>query len=252
VYLRRATQKDSGAAIVLLPGIIMPAELRYEPLARELGNGVQTFTKELEVYDRALNRDVYSIDEEVIGLARAVDVAGIERFFLYGHSAGGAVSLAFALSHPDRLLGLALDEPATDFSADTRAAWAALLEPIGDLPESERQLAFLKTQVAPNVEIQVSSGPAPEWMADRPAGIEAFTTAFHAYRLPAPLSIFTGPVYFSFGTLTNPIWRHMRDRLASGFPNFTSEEYVGLHHLNTSHVAEPARVARALRTCWNI
>ena len=34
------------------------------------------------------------------------------------------------------------------------------------------------------------------------------------------------------------------------FPDFTSELYEGLHHLNTSHQAQPARVADALRKLW--
>jgi hypothetical protein len=42
----------------------------------------------------------------------------------------------------------------------------------------------------------------------------------------------------------------MRDRLAGLFEDFTAERYVGLHHLNTSHQAEPDRVAAALKKMW--
>jgi pimeloyl-ACP methyl ester carboxylesterase len=251
--LQRANDVGSGPAIVFLPGIIMPAEFRYPSLIRELGSGVRAFTKELEVYDARRPREGYTIDLEVKGLARAADTAGLDRFFAYGHSGGGAVSLAFAAAYPQRLLGLGLDEPASDYSEGTKAAWAGTFDPIKALQASERMPAFMRAQVAPGVELPAPPpGAQPEWMASRPAGVEAFIEAIDSYVLAGPPSAFAGPVYYSFGTLTNPIWRDMRARLASAFPNFTSEEYDGLHHLNTSHAAEPARVAAALRRVWNL
>jgi pimeloyl-ACP methyl ester carboxylesterase len=190
---------------------------------------------------------------EVEGLERATEEAGHDRFFLYGHSGGGAVALAFAAAHPERLLGLGLDEPASDFSDETKVASAKALAAMTALPAEERLSAFLRAQVAPGVELPAPApGPPPEWMASRPAGIEAFSTALDAYSLSSPVSAFKGPVYYSFGSLTNPIWREIRLRLSEAFPDFTSEEYEGLHHLNTSHAARPAEVAAALRRAWRI
>ncbi len=56
---------------------------------------------------------------------------------------------------------------------------------------------------------------------------------------------------FSHGSLSHTSWIGMKDRLATLFPNFTAERYDGLHHFNTSHQAEPARVAAALRHHWS-
>jgi hypothetical protein len=42
----------------------------------------------------------------------------------------------------------------------------------------------------------------------------------------------------------------MRDRLEELFPDFTSERFDGIHHLNTSHQAEPERVAKLLKKFW--
>ena len=42
----------------------------------------------------------------------------------------------------------------------------------------------------------------------------------------------------------------MQTRLAGWFPDFTGEVYEGLHHLNTSHQAEPDRVAATLVAFW--
>jgi len=250
--LRRANDETTGPIIVFLPGIVAPAEIRYAALVRELGGGVQAFTKDLEIYESATPQQDYSIGEEVAGLAAAADAAGVDRFFLYGHSAGGAISLAFAGRHPDRLLGLALDEPASDYSAETKATWARLLGPIQDLPAGERTPAFLAAQVAPEVKLPAPPpGSPPEWMGKRPAGIEAFMAAMDSYEDTGPLT-YHGPVYYSHGSLSQPIWLGIRDRLASRFSNFTSEEYEGLHHMNTSHAAEPARVAASLRRVWKL
>ncbi len=250
--LRQANDASAGPAIVFLPGIIMPAELRFAPLIRELGSGIRAFTKELEVYAPTGSDERYTLDLEVAALARAADARRIDRFYLYGHSAGGAISIAFAAAHPERLLGLGLDEPASDFTQETEAAWAKQLDPINALPADEQLSAFMRAQVASGVPLPPPpAGEPPAWMASRPAGVEAFTAAMSGYA-PNARAPFAGPVYYSFGAQTNPIWRDIRSRLASVYPNFQSEEYQGLHHLNTSHVAEPGRVAAALRRVWSI
>ena len=42
-----------------------------------------------------------------VGILRAAEAAGFERFHLVGYSGGGAISAAFAARHPERLLSLA-------------------------------------------------------------------------------------------------------------------------------------------------
>jgi pimeloyl-ACP methyl ester carboxylesterase len=251
--LQRANDETSGPVIVFLPGIVAPAAGRYGPLISELGAGVQALTKDLEIYDSSRDQGAYSIQVEVNSLADAADAADVDRFYLYGHSAGGAIALAFASAHPERLAGLALDEPASDFSDETKAAWRAAFEPVMQLPPEQRTPAFLAAQVATGVSPPPPQpGPPPPWMASRPAGIERFLVALEQHAEPAPPPKFEGPVYFSHGSLSNPVWLGIRDRLRSRFPNFTVEEYEGLHHLNTSHAAEPARVAASLRRVWDL
>ncbi len=244
--------RDVRIPIIFLPGIIMPAALRYAPLIRELGDAVHPVTKELEVYAGATPPADYSIDAEVEGISRAADAAGFERFHLYGHSGGGACALAYVATHPKRVLSLAVDEPATDFSAVQRAQMQDKLQEIGHLPPSERTRNFLQWQLAPGVEPPPAPpGPPPEWMAIRPAGINAFMGALLRFRLTADhLRRFDRPVYYSYGSLSNSEWQVMRDRLAMLFLDFTPELYEGASHLNTSHQREPARVAAALQRLW--
>jgi pimeloyl-ACP methyl ester carboxylesterase len=239
--------------VVFLPGIIMPARDRYSALINELGADVTAVTKDLEVYRLPEPPSGYSIDTEVAGISRTADERGFDRFHLYGHSAGGAVSIAFAAAHPERLLSLALDEPAMDFTPEDHAdvRWAEFAR-IVTLPVPERMVAFLKTQLNPGVELAPSPpDPQPAWMAQRPAGVVAFISAARQHVIPEhQLRAFDRPVYYSHGSLSALNWEQCCRRLERVFPDFTSELYLGLHHLNTSHVAEPHRVATALRSLW--
>lgn len=236
---------------MFLPGIIAPAAIRYAPLIEHLG-GVNAVTKDLEVYATPLPPEDYSIRLEVEGVSAAADAAGFDRFHLYGHSGGGAVALAYVAAHPDRVVSLAIDEPAYDFTEAVRADMVPFDELAGQ-PVADRMRAFMQLQVAPGVELPAPpDGPQPPWMTNRPAGIDAFLVAIERYeRVGDQYRAYTGPVLYTWGSLTNPRWDAMRDRLAGLFPNFSSERFEGLHHLNTSHQAEPARVATLLTDLWS-
>src|SRR6266849_719989 len=97
---------------ILLPGGVMPADLAYGALLEALDDDVEAIAKELEVYAGPEPPPGYTLDHEIDGVLRAADEAGFERFHLVGYSGGGASSLAFAAKHPERLLSLALLEPA--------------------------------------------------------------------------------------------------------------------------------------------
>jgi pimeloyl-ACP methyl ester carboxylesterase len=238
--------------VVLLPGVLMPADARYARLVEALGGG-DAWPKNLELYAGDVPADDYGIATEVAGLERFVDARGADRFHLYGHSAGGSIALAFAAEHGERLLSLALDEPATDFSADDReliaSLWAGSLD---DLPVPQRMETFARAQLRPGVDVPpLPTGPPSPGMAGRPAGLAVIERAIAGHRIDdSALRRFAGPVYFSLGSLSNARWELMADRLAAVFDSFQVECYQGLHHLNTSHAAEPERVAAALTRLW--
>ena len=166
--------------VMFLPGIIAPAAIRYEALIARLPD-VYPLPKDLEVYASDAPPADYSIALEVAGVDRGADEAGFERFHLYGHSGGGAVALAYAAARPERLLSLAVDEPAFDFTQEGHADLDEF-RPIASLPVRERMRAFMKLQVSPAVEIAPPrKGPPPAWMAARPAGIDAFLAALERH-----------------------------------------------------------------------
>jgi len=247
-----SSDQNGRVPVVFLPGILMPVALRYAPLLRELDGAVQAVTKELEVYATEPPPAHHTIEVEVEGISRAADAAGFESFHLYGHSGGGACALAYAAAHPERVLSLAVDEPASDFSPEDQAERQVRLATLDRLSPSERLPTFLKWQLAPGVELPgPASGPPPDWMANRPAGVNAFMHAITRYRLDLErLRTFDRPVYYSYGSLSSPEWEAKRDRLNALFPDFTAERYDGASHFNTSHLQDPARVASALRRLW--
>jgi pimeloyl-ACP methyl ester carboxylesterase len=247
-----STSPREAVPVLFLPGILMPASLRYERLFGVLGDDVHAVAKELEIYrGPSVPPPGYAFEDEIEGIGRAADEAGFARFHLYGHSGGGACALALAALRPERVLSLALDEPAIDFSPEDVRELREVHLPIADLPPEQRMGAFLRTLLREDVPPPAALEKRPPWMTDRPAGVAAFVRALAEADVPFErLGRFERPVYYSYGSLSNETWERMAERLSGVFPNVTVDRYEGLSHLNTSHIAEPERVAAALRRLW--
>jgi pimeloyl-ACP methyl ester carboxylesterase len=236
---------------LFLPGIVAPASLRYAPLLQHLKD-VNALVCELAVYAGDSPPPNYSIDTEIDAIDAAADRAKFDRFHLCAHSGGGACALAYIAKRPERVLTLAVDEPATDLTAGDHAdPYWKLIDEARSLPDREATLAFLRLQLAPGALPPIPQGAPPPWMAKRPAGIRAISRVLERYEVdPDRYRSFHKPVLYTHGSMSHPRWIAMRDRLAGLFPDFRAELFEGLHHLNTSHQAEPARTADLLRAHW--
>ena len=242
--------------VILLPGSVLPAELAYAPLIHALGPDLDAVAKDLEVYASDEPPKDYSLDLEVAGVLREVDGRGWDRFHIAGYSGGGAAALALAARDPERLLSLALLEPAWagnwDLDAAERALWEEY-ERLESLPHEQFMRAFMQLQVRPAVALAPPpAGDPPPWMAKRPAGIGAFMRAFKTYELDrSALEHFTQPVYFALGGLSNPDqFGEIARRLAGVFPDFEIETFEDRHHFDPPHRIEPDRLADSLRAVW--
>jgi pimeloyl-ACP methyl ester carboxylesterase len=241
---------------ILLPGGVMPADLAYGPLIEDLGDDVDAIAKDLEIYAGPEPPVAYTLDHEIAGVLRAARDAGFDRFHLVGYSGGGASSVAFAAKHPERLLSLALLEPAwmgnDDLSPEERGLWREF-ERIATLPTAEMMSAFVAAQLAPGVQPpSPPPGPPPRWMATRPAGLRALINTFTSSSLDLDaLRAFQQPVYFALGARSNPsYYARIAERAGTIFPNFTLEVFDERHHFDPPHRIEPERTARALRAHW--
>jgi pimeloyl-ACP methyl ester carboxylesterase len=242
--------------VILLPGGVMPADLAYGDLVEALGEDVEAIAKDLEVYADPEPPADYSLEYEVDGVLRAADDAGFERFHLLGYSGGGASSLAFAARHPERLLSLALIEPAwlgNDGLSFEEQAVRREFERIMSLPPERMMPAFVAIQLAPGEEAPPPPpGPPPPWMAKRPEGLRAFLKTFDASTLDLDrLRAFDRPVYFALGGRSNPdYYGRMAERARKVFSDFTLDVFPERHHFDPPHRIEPERTAQALRVHW--
>ena len=242
--------------MILLPGGVLPADLAYGPLVEALGDEVEAVAKDLELYGGDEPPGDYSLDTEVAGAVREADARGWERFHLVGYSGGGAAALAAATRHPDRLLSLALLEPAWtgdwDLSEAERAMWREY-EKLDALSPDEFMAAFVRLQLRRGVAPPAPApGSPPPWMTKRPAGIRALARTFRTYDLDREsLRRFDRPVYYALGALSNPDqYGESAERLSRAFEDFTLEVFEERHHFDPPHRIEPQRLARSLHTLW--
>jgi len=241
--------------VVLLPGGVLPAEPAYEALLNVLGEQVDAVAKDLEVYAGDRPPPDFRLDTEVAGILREADARGFERFHLVGYSAGGASSLVFASRHGERLLSLALLEPAwagNDRLPAEDAHWRRF-GTLESLPPDEFMAGFVRLQLAPGVDVPPPpEGPPPPWMAKRPAGLRAFIDAFEDQHLDLDaLRRFDRPVYFALGGRSNPdYYARIAERLATVFPDFTLETFPDRHHFDPPHRIEPERLSESLLALW--
>lgn len=246
----------AGTSIILLPGVVLPAALAYPALVASLGDSFECVPKELEVYADPEPPTGYGLETEVEGIARAALKSGFDQFHLVGYSGGGAASLAFASTYPDRLLSLALLEPAWAGNEGLRPEEQALwleFDRIKGLPPDQRMPAFMRAQVAPDTPLPPpAEGPPPPWMAQRAAGVVAVLEAFPKFRLNVDrLRGFERPVYYALGGRSNPnYFVRQADRLATVFSDFTVDVFAERHHFDPPHRAEPDRLAAALTEMW--
>ncbi len=250
--------RSTKPMVIFVPGGVTPATSGYAGLLQAMDGRYRTQTKELEVYAGDRPPSDYGLEKEVQGILRVAEDAGVERFHLVGFSAGGASSLAFTASYPQRLLSLALIEPAwignDGWTAEDKADFAEL-DRVMALPPAESMAAFRQWQLRSGVPMPAAPEPAgaqPPWMAKRPAGLQAISRAFKAYSLDRErFRHFPQPVYYAYGSLSRAFYERNAVTLGKLFPRFRAEVFEGLWHFNAPHRAEPARLARSLAALWD-
>lgn len=113
------------------------------------------------------NVESFTLDELVGDLESVVDAAGLDRFALLGMSQGGAVSIAYAVRHPERVSHLVL---CGAFARGTL---------VRDRSDERRDLVQAMTRL-------VELG----WGQDNPAFLQMFTSQFFPGATPAQAQAF--------------------------------------------------------------
>jgi pimeloyl-ACP methyl ester carboxylesterase len=241
--------------VVFVPGGVTPVGPSYAPLLKEVVEEIEPLLKDLEVYTGDEPPAGYSIQLEVDALERAVNAAKLDTFHLVGYSGGGAVSLAFAAQHPDRLRSLAMFEPANVpgvWEPFERDEWTGFTAGMETMSPEEMLVSFTRRQLRPGAEPPSQPpGPPPDWMAKRPAGLRAMMRAFEADATDRDaLRRCTFPVYLAYGLLTEEFMVRRVKLLAGLLPDVWIEAYPGIHHFGPPQRTQPAKYAAALRQLW--
>lgn len=247
--------RKSQTPAIFVPGGVMPADLSYAALLREIGSQRKLILKDLEVYAGDTPPADYELATEAEGIGRVADREGFDRFHLVGYSGGGASSLAFATRYPERLESLALVEPAwagnDGWSPEEVDYWREI-DRIMALPEPELMRGFMVLNTGSGTPPEPPSGPQPEWMSKRPAGLNAMIRAFRRPHVDLEvLRQFDRPVYIAVGGKSHPSEMRKAERLASLFPDARIDVFQDRHHIDPPHRAEAARFATALLELWD-
>jgi len=243
-----------SVTVVALPGGVMPAALRYAALTSTVSEQADIHVKDLEVYAGDEPPPGYGIELEVQALARFADSLGLQRFHLLGYSGGGFVSLAFAGTHPERLLSLALFEPASipgELTPDEERLHARLRAELTGLEGGQFMQAFTRLQVRPGVELPPPQGEPPAWMGSRPAGLAAMMAAFTAYKFDRErLRQCDFPTFLAYGELTGQQEEIRAGVLGRLLPDVHIRRYAHMHHFVPPEQIYTAEHVGELRRLW--
>lgn len=136
--------------------------------------------------------DAISIEDFARDVAAVVEGLGLERFVLVGHSMGGAVCVAYAGLHPDRVAGLFLLDPASDGRAIPAEQAAGLMQALASDAWSEVIAEYWAPMLVPS-RPEVRERVLSQLRATSPVGARAGLGALLTFDPVAPLRRFPGP-----------------------------------------------------------
>jgi pimeloyl-ACP methyl ester carboxylesterase len=177
-------------------------------------------------------------------VAAFLDVHGIERAVVVGHSMGGSVAQRFAIDYPERLAGLVLvgaraswhDQP--DVAGLIEHVTSSLCDPVDPLFAREFQQSTLARPVPPEwLDMAVAESlklPAATWRAVCEQGVQQADLTGLLARIDAPTLLFCGDL--------DAYARDGQQALHAGIANSRLEWYAGTGH--ALHWEEPVRFAR--------
>lgn len=241
--------------VVCVPGSVAPAAQRYGPLVAAAGADADLHLKDLEVYREPTPSAGYSIDEEVEAIDRFADAHGLPRFHLVAYSGGGFISLAYAATHPRRVISLGLFEPARipgELTDAEHAFFSTLEAKLRGLQGPDFMATFVREQVKPGVQVPPPpSGPPSAEMQKRPAGIAALIRAFDAYAFDRELlRAAPFPVYYGYGDLSHEEQGLKAGILAQLFADIRVQRFAGIHHFVPPEMIYTPDHARTLLEHW--
>jgi len=175
----------NGVPLVMLHGWGGSLYMFRQGFARLPARGIRVIAADLRGYglsDHPRQRGAYSFAAYSLDLTALLDALELERPALLAQSMAGGLSLRFALTHPDRLRGLALVNPSSLVTIPWKAAMRVLprsaLEVAGERLIPRWLVALILRRMAYGDASKVSTRDIEEYWA--PTQIPGFMRALRA------------------------------------------------------------------------
>lgn len=198
-------ERGKGEPVVLVHGF-GASSYSWRKVAPRLAERYRVIALDLSGFgftDRPEGREAYTRAGQVELIRGVMDALGIERAHLVGHSYGGALSVAFAVAHPDRLIDLALVDSAAPEYTELRRTKIAAFAPLTRL--FVRWVALDPDNVERALESSVANEQVitPEVVAAyyRRLAIEGAGRAYWGLTAPSP----DPPAAIDYGELEGPV-----------------------------------------------
>ncbi len=240
----QAKSAGQGRPLVLVPGGLT-GWMSWEPHVERLAASrrvisVQLLSVAYGLEKRPLPLD-YSLRTESRALEATLDLglAGLTApVDLVAWSYGGAITLDYALRHPERVLTLTLIEPPAVWALGTQKprgpeyeSALALGNSIGihdDVSEAQLEQFARAVGLCPPGEAARNLPQWPQWLRHRQSLCNT-SAAFHHEDDPARLRAFYRPVLLVKGTGSAEFLHQVVDALAAQLPNAQTVEMPGGH-----------------------
>lgn len=108
--------------LVLLHSLALDRSM-WGPLLDHIGDDRQVVTLDLPGHGASVARRPLTIEGMADDVAATLDELGYEHVVLVGVSMGGCVAQAFAIDHPERVVGLGLFDTTAWYGPDAALAW---------------------------------------------------------------------------------------------------------------------------------
>lgn len=223
----------SGPALLLVHGLGVSGRY-YEPLIQLLSTTYRVVTPDLPGFGASGRPDpAPGIEGMAVELERVVDIAGLHRPVLLGHSMGAQVVTEMAARRPDRTRGVVLVGPVVDpavpsaFSQGWRLARDSALEPM--------LLKALTTR---------------EYLRAGPRSYRQALRHMLDYRILDRMADVSAPVEVMRGSRDPIASRAFVEALAAAAPSGRAHEIPGARHLAVA--TRPDVVADLCRRLWPV
>ena len=108
IRYRHAASENPAAPTVLLLHMAGSSSVGWSAVCHRLGDGIEALAPDLPGHGQSGGEPLSSIPQMAAFAARFLDVLGLRRVWVGGHSMGGAVALQLTLDAPSRVRGLLL------------------------------------------------------------------------------------------------------------------------------------------------